>query len=41
LVTESVGQIVELEPHLVLEVFLEAHATDLLDHAYLLPMERL
>ena len=30
LITESVGQVVELEPHPVVEVFLERHATNLL-----------
>jgi hypothetical protein len=32
LVTEAMGQIVELEPHAVLEVLLECHAADFLRH---------
>src|SRR5439155_24324104 len=32
LIAEPMGQVVELEPHVVLEVLLERHATDFLGH---------
>src|SRR5258708_39089713 len=33
LVAEAMGQVVELEPHRIIEVFLQRHAAYLLDHA--------